>query len=175
MKYITPIKFPKFNLELPKQQIKKVVYTDPSSILHTLGVPKFDYFDLQCLKALIKPQQFLEIHKDLDHLGQPGCAWSLVFCPNGHDNCFLEIYEETPETTLLTFNAPSNFPLTYLDPTTAKLVEFWNMKDGACIFDPGSYWHTVRNTSDNYIHVLSFRSKEIKSLIILKILIEPLV
>ncbi len=69
MKYITPIKFPKFNLELPKQQIKKVVYTDPSSILHTLGVPKFDYFDLQCLKALIKPQQFLEIHKDLDHLG----------------------------------------------------------------------------------------------------------
>jgi len=122
MKYITPIKFPKFNLELPKQQIKKVVYTDPSSIL-----------------------------------------------------CFLEIYEETPETTLLTFNAPSNFPLTYLDPTTAKLVEFWNMKDGACIFDPGSYWHTVRNTSDNYIHVLSFRSKEIKSLIILKNLIEPLV
>ena len=175
MKYITPIKFPKFDLELPKYQIKKVVYTDPFSILRTLGVPKCDYLDLQCLKALIKPQQFLEIHKDLNSVGLPGCAWSLVFCPNGNDNCFLEIYEETPETKLLTFNSVSNFPLTYLDPTTAKLVESWNMKDGACIFDAGSYWHTVRNTTDNHIHVLSFRSKEIKSLITLKKLIEHLV
>ena len=78
------------------------------------------------------------------------------------DNCFLEIYEKTPETKLLTFNSVSNFPLTYLDPTTAKLVEYWNMKDGACTFDAASYWHTVRNPTDNYIHVLSFRSKEIK-------------
>jgi hypothetical protein len=175
MKYITPIKFPKFDLELPKHQIKKVAYTDPNSILRTLGVPKGDYFDLQCLEALIKPQHSLEIHKDLNSVGQPGCAWSLVCCPNDNDNCFLEIYEQTPETKLLTFNSVSNFPLTYLDPTTAKLVESWNMKDGACTFDAGSYWHTVRNPTDNYIHVLSFRSKEIKSLIILKKLIEHLV
>ena len=105
MKYITPIKFPKFDLELPKPQIKPVTYTDPSSILRTLGVPKYDYFDLQCLEALVKPQHSLEIHKDLDSSGLPGCAWSLVFCPNGNDNCFLEIYEETPETKLLTFNS----------------------------------------------------------------------
>ena len=175
MKYITPIKFPKFDLALPEHQIKRVMYTDPFSILRTLGVSKFDYFDLECLEALIKPQQSLEIHKDLNSAGRPGCAWSLVFCPNGNDNCFLEIYEETPETKLLTFNAPSNFSLTYLDPTTAKLVESWNMKDGACTFDAGSYWHTVRNPTDNYIHVLSFRSKEIKSLVILKKLIEHLV
>jgi hypothetical protein len=172
MKYITPVKFPKFDLELPKHQIKPVVYTDPGSILRTLGVSKYDYFDLQCLKALIKPQHSLEIHKDLDSMGRQGCAWSLVFCPNGNDHCFLEIYEKTSETKLLTFNAVSNFPLTHLDPTTAKLVECWNMKDGACTFDAGSYWHTVRNPTDNYIHVLSFRSKEIKSLIILKKLIE---
>jgi hypothetical protein len=175
MKYITPIKFPKFDLELPKNLIKPVVYTNPFSILRTLGVPKWDHFDLQCLEAVIKPQHSLEIHKDLNREGLPGCAHSLVFCPNGNDNCFLEIYEETPETKLLTFNSVSNFPLTYLDPTTAKLVETWNMKDGACTFDAGSYWHTVRNPTDNHIHILSFRSKTIKSFNILKKLIEHLV
>jgi hypothetical protein len=95
MKYITPIKFPKFDLELPKNSIKRIVYTDPFFILRTLGVPKCNYFDLQCLEALILPQSSLEIHKDTNGVGQPGISWSLVVCPNGNDNCFLEIYEAT--------------------------------------------------------------------------------
>lgn len=173
--YITPIKFPKFNLELPKNSVKRIAYTDPFSILYALGVPQCKRFDLQCLEALIIPQDFLEIHKDIDNVGMPAVAWSLLFCPNNNDNCYLEIYEETPETKLLTFKSVSNLTLTHLDPKTAKLVDSWNMKDGACTFNAGAYWHTVRNPTDNYIHMLSFRSKKIESLNILKKLIEPLV
>jgi hypothetical protein len=175
--YITPIKFPKFNLELPKNSFKRIAYTDPFPILHNLGLPwraYFDFLNLQCLEAVIMPQSSLEIHKDTDDKGNPEDIWSLVVCPN-NDNCFLEIYEETPETKLLTFKSVSNLTLTHLDPKTAKLVDSWNMKDGACTFNAGAYWHTVRNPTDNYIHMLSFRSKKIESLNILKKLIEPLV
>jgi len=173
--YITPIKFPKFDLELPKNSIKRIAYTDPFSILRTLGVPKCDHFDLQCLEALIMPQSSLEIHKDINNVGMPAVPWSLLFCSNNNDNCFLEIYEKTPETKLLTFKSVSNLTLTHLDPNNAKLVDSWNMKEGACIFNAGACWHTVRNPTDNYIHMLSFRSKKIESLNILKKLIEPLV
>jgi hypothetical protein len=121
------------------------------------------------------PQSSLEIHKDTDEAGQPGNVWSLVFCPTGNEHCFVEIYEETPETKLLTFKSVSNFTLTHLDPKTSKLVDSWNLKDGACTFNAGQHWHTVRNPTNSYKHVLSFRSKKIESFNILKTLIESLV
>jgi hypothetical protein len=176
MRYITPIKFPKFNLEFPKNSTKRITYIDPFSILRTLGVPECSYFDLQCLEAVIMPQSSLEIHKDTDGAGKSGDVWSLVVCPNNNDNnCFLEIYEEVPETKLLTFKSVSNFTLTHLDPATAKLVDRWNIKDSAYIFNAGDCWHTVRNPTDTHIHVLSFRSKKVESLNILKKLVESLV
>jgi len=175
MKYITPIKFPKFVLDPPNNSFKRIAYTNPFFILRKLGVLHYKYFDLQCLEALIMPHYSLEIHKDIDGNGNPGVAWSLLFCPDNNDDCFLEIYEETPETKLLNFTSVSNFKLTHLDPKSAKLVDSWNMKDSACIFNAGDYWHSVRNPTNNYIHMLSFRSKKIESLDILKNLIEPLI
>lgn len=173
--YITPIKFPKFNVELPTNSSKQIAYTDSFSTLRRLGVPYYGYFDLQCLEAVIMPQSSLEIHRDTDGTGKPEDIWSLVFCPNNNDNCFIEIYEETPETKLLTFKSVSGFTLNHLDPKTAKLVDSWNIKDGACAFNAGAYWHTVRNPTDKHIHMLSFRSKKIESINILKKLIELLV
>ena len=175
--YITPIKFPKFNLELLTNPINKIAYTDPFPILHNLGLPwraYFDFLNLQCLEAVIMPQSSLEIHKDTDDEGNPEDIWSLVVCPN-NDDCFVEIYEKTSETKLLTYKSVSGFTLNHLDPKTAKLVDSWNVKDGACEFNAGAHWHTVRNPTNKHIHLLSFRSKKIGSINILKKLIEPLV
>ena len=127
--------------------------------LAQLGIE--EYCDrLTTLQAWMEPTSVLNIHKDLVPSGKP-LAWSIVYVPRGQNGMFLSVFDAIDPTindVMIAVSKQHNIPI--LKKENARLLERVELVPGeGVLFDPGSYYHSVENTSDQWRNAVSVRAE----------------
>jgi hypothetical protein len=112
--------------------------------------------DIYVYSATMEPKSKIKTHKDIRWSGN----WSLVIPPIGHEDVDIEIVsiregaEQDEDAGLTSIGTPG---VSYLDDDCI-LVESWNLKYGACYFNPTDNWHRAVNNTDQLRIIYSIRS-----------------
>jgi len=117
--------------------------------------------DVYTLSIWIGPNSKDIIHKD-QRLDGTGAHWSLVVSPIGHEDVSIEIFDQINGTSSALHENFHTTSIPLLHENNAKLINRWDMRNGSCIFDAYSYWHTVVNPTDQFRNILSIRSENLE-------------
>ncbi len=111
------------------------------------------------LQAWLPSHETTVIHKDVDPQGVP-IPWTVLFCPVGHGNLILRLYEPKDSTATDVQSAPSGYHgVPTIDIGNATLLDTITIDEGsAIVFSPGKYYHSVENPNDRWINAISIRS-----------------
>jgi hypothetical protein len=153
----------KHQIKIPDQEILPgrkipVRLTPAFSILEQLGLLDLKD-DVYVYAATMGPYSTIKSHKD----DQYPVKWTLIIPPVGHEDVDIEIVsirdgaEQEKNAGLTPIGTPV---VSYLEEDCI-LVESWNLKYGACYFNPTDYWHRAVNNTDQPRVVYSLRSTTI--------------
>lgn len=162
---ITPIKTPRLDY-VPKftdSAYSIVSRTDHWPYLKELGLESLAGA-VEILTAWVQPKGYLPIHRDIDPRGIV-VPWSIVICPTESAGLTLELYEPLDASLLETTGAPSGrHRVPSLTKTNARMLDSWSLDRGAALFNPGQYWHSASNSTDQWQNCVTIRSNHMSVL-----------
>lgn len=161
----TPINTPKLTYvpEFKNFESSVVIRTDHLPYLKELGLESMAG-TFEILTAWLAPHGSISIHKDTDPRGLP-IAWSIVICPESCYGVTVELYQANPTAKLTSSPAPSGkHRVQSVEFNDAELIEDWPLTQGSVIFNPGSTWHSARNTTDQWQNCVTLRSDKLSVL-----------
>jgi hypothetical protein len=111
------------------------------------------------LQAWLPPYSTTVIHRDINS-EDIKIPWTILFCPVGHGDLSLKLFNPLNKSLTGTQSAPSGrHGVPTLTEDNAVLFEDVVIREGeAIIFSPGKYYHSVGNTCDKWVNAISIRS-----------------
>jgi hypothetical protein len=158
---IVPVNI-KHQIELPEREIVSgrkipVRLTHSFPILDQLGLLDLKD-DVYVYAATMAPHSIIKSHKD----EQYPVKWSLIIPPIGHEDVNIEIVSIKTDAKMESVLTPIGTPtVSYLEED-CSVIESWNLKYGACYFNPTDNWHRAINNTDHPRIVYSLRSTRIE-------------
>jgi hypothetical protein len=158
---IVPVNVKK-QIKIPAQEI---VSGRKIPVRLTPAFPILDQLDLLDLKddvyvyaATIGPHSTIKSHRD----DQYPVKWSLLIPIVGHEDVTIEIVSIRTGSEMESVLTPIGTPTVSYSENDCIPVESWNLKYGACYFNPTDQWHRATNNTNQPCIVYSLRSTTIE-------------
>ena len=117
--------------------------------------------DVYVYAAIMGPKSKIKVHKD----DQYPVKWTLIIPPVGHEDVDIEIVSikerAIPESEKIGLT-PIGTPVVSFKDEDCILLESWNLRFGACYFNPTDHWHRAVNNTEEPRIVYSLRSTSIE-------------
>ena len=158
---IVPVNL-KHQIKIPEQEVVlgrkiPVRLTPAFPILDQLGLLDLKD-DVYVYVASIGPRSTIKSHKD----DQYPVRWSLIIPVVGHEDVDIEIVSIREGAEIESVLTPIGTSTVSYPENDCIPVESWNLKYGACYFNPTDHWHRAINNTDQPCVVYSLRSKTIE-------------
>lgn len=117
--------------------------------------------DVYAYAGIIGPKSKIKVHKDEQH----PVKWSLIVPVAGHEDVDIEIVSLREGASVITEKVgltPIGTQFQSIKDEDCILVESWNLKFGACYFNPTEHWHCAVNNTEETRIVYSLRSTSIE-------------
>jgi hypothetical protein len=154
-------------VNIKKEILKKNNY---NSLPHTVNkidstfiLEQLDLIDLQkdlhILLGIVPPKNCIDFHKDGPIL-QGLLKWSIVFVSSDDNNISgaIEIGVPLDSKSAIRSNGPVGNQKIVYKRDDCKVIDTWDLKNGACYFNPVTHLHGVINYSEEPLFVFSLRS-----------------
>lgn len=145
------------NVKVPRDIKIPVRLANALPVLEQLGLLDLKN-DVYAYTALMEPYLKLSVHKDTQH----PVKWSLIIPPVGHEDINIDIVSIKEGAIAKSVMTPIGTPTTSYQESDIIINESWNLKHGACYFNPTDCWHRAVNNTNEPRIVYSLRSSTIE-------------